>query len=167
MVQICASVISEGGLQDLGIGRYISTDSNYVDATTIGYTYALIGVKLKSTHLDTSIKVEGVSVLSVTFNDKFEWMILFNPTVSGTFNYSDVVNSPIQRAKGTTANTVTGQIVIAGGYGSTVSNINVPISKIVGLGANIAGTPNSLILGVRPLTSNIDVYGGLEIRFLD
>jgi len=116
---ICSTVISEGGLEETGLFRTLSTAGTHCDANAADTVYAIIGTKLKSTHLDQIYRIKKITMLEEGKAD-FEWLLLLNPTVAGTFSYSDVSNSPIQAAYGATANTVTGGTPIGGGFSSSV-----------------------------------------------
>ena len=89
IVAICSSVISEGGTSDNGVLRYASTNGTHVDADVENTIYAIIGIRLKSGSIGESIKIERVSIQLQTASDTGEWILKFNPTLSGTFTYSD------------------------------------------------------------------------------
>ena len=167
---ICSSVISEGGLQNNGIVFSANTGSGDIDANVVGTSYALLGLRLKSTHLGTTIKMLVESVLATT-SDDFLWEARWNPTVAGTFTYNDVANSSVQIATGDTTNnpstnTVTGGQIIRSGYveGSTAASFDVTSSRA--LGAAIDGTPDEVVLCVTPLSANLDIFGSITWREL-
>lgn len=165
---ICCSVMSEGGKEDLGVVRYVSTAGTHVDANSDGTLYAVLGLRLKTTHLGASIKILQASIITDTNNDSFEWVLVFNPTVAGTFTYSDVdTESALQYATGATANTVTGGYAITGGHGFSDIASSSEISNALRLGAAIDGTRDEIVLCVRPVNStNLDIEGGLTWREL-
>lgn len=175
MQHICSSVSSEGGSEDNGIVRSINTNGTHLDANTENTLYALIGVRLKTTHLDTVVKILNIASQIHTTSDRLLWEIRFNPTVAGTFTYSDVTNSSLQRALGATTNTVTSGTIIdsgfvesggafSGGAGSTSRGINNALK----LGSNIDGTRDTIILCVKPIagSTDVDVEGSITIREL-
>jgi hypothetical protein len=160
---ICASVMSEGGLEDTGITRYYSNGGTGVAASTSGTVYALVGIKLKPDHLDSVVKVISSYVIC-TANPNIEWLIILNPTVAGAFVYAPATGSPLDVATGATANTVTGGTVLAGGY-TTNESVGENIGKsLYYLGSTIAGVPDEIVLCVRPLANSATVFGGLTIR---
>lgn len=165
MTHICSTVISEGGTQDTGILRYRSTEGAQLDANAANTLYALGGIRLKSTHLDATINIERLSLLAET-NDNFEWVWVLNPTVAGTFTYSDETNSAVQTAVGATANTVSGGTQITGGFANSSESETLAIPNAIRLGSAIDGTPDELVLAVRPLSANLDIQGGLTWREL-
>jgi hypothetical protein len=96
-------------------------------------------------------------------NDNFRWTLSLNPTIAGTFTYSDVDNSAVQVATGATANTISNLgVEIVGGYAASNIAIEKEIKSILGLGSTIDGTPDELVLSVMPLSSNADIHGSLS-----
>lgn len=165
---ICSSVMIEGGVEENGLIRSVSTGVTHVDANVEGTYYALIGLRLKTTHLDASVHAIKTSILSET-NDNILWQLRFNPTVAGTFTYNDVSNSPVQYATGATANTVTSGSVIDQGYLTATSGILSTLTSVRRLGASISGTRDQLVLCCTPLgggSSNSDVQAALTWREL-
>lgn len=157
---ICTTVQSEGGQELTGIDRYISTNGTHVDADTPDTTYAVLGIRLKSTHIENVVKVIEASMFSET-NDNFEWLLIYNPTVAGTFAYTALDNSPIEYARGATANTVTGGTVMNGGWSASSNSVGQRIQNLVSIGSSIARASDQIVLCVRPLSSNSDIQGSL------
>ena len=162
---ICSSVAVEGGVQDIGIVKYVSTASVHVDANTIGTLYAAVGLRLKTTALSAVVKIVTATLLSKTA-DAYEWVLVLNPTIAGTFTYVDIADSPLQRALGTTANTVTGGTFIGGGFASAAAGVIQPIISERYLGSTIAGVSDRIVLCVRPMATNADIEGGLSWKEL-
>lgn len=164
LVHICSSVQSEGGTQNNGI--LMHSDGGTLTGLTTGTSYACLGIRLKSTHLDTTILLQGLSVLLTTLNDFADWELLWNPTVAGTFTYNDLTNSAVQIAQGANTNTVTGGTKIDGDYFSTASPSLTSIRNALRLGSAIDGTPDEIVLTVRPITNNIGANSSLTWREL-
>ena len=172
--QICSTVISEGGSEDLGVLRHISTQGTHVDCNVENTLYAIIGIKLKSTHLAASVKLKKVAIQIQTASETGEWELLLNPTVADTFAYSDVTNSAIQKATGATANTVTGGTNIDGGFAQSFSggggsgDATEEVDNAILLGSKIDGTPDEIVLCWRPTggTSSHDIEGSIHYREL-
>jgi len=169
----CQTVISEGaaGHQDTGIVRTISNGNTQVDANVGGTVYALVGVRLKSTHLGATVRPITVSVMALT-NDNIEWLLLINPSVAGDPSYANVTNSALQSFNGATANTVTGGTAVAGGYISASKDggaASAELESELVIGASIAGVSDTLVLAARPIgsgTLNADIIGSLTVREL-
>lgn len=169
MAHICSSVMSEGGAQRTGTVRSTNTGSTAVDANTSGTRYALIGMRLKTSHLDINIAVEGVSVMSSTTSN-FAWEVYLNPTVAGTFTYNDQTNSASQIALGDNANdpstsTVTGGTLIASGLVSNnQDSVQSSIPSNLRIGAKIDGTQDEVVLCAYHFTGTEDYYGAITWR---
>jgi len=173
ITQICSSVISEGGSQDLGISRYISTTGTHLDVNTENTLYALLGLRLKSEYIGTSIKILNASIQMQSASHRCEWVILLNPTIAGSPSWSSLSQSAVQYFKGATANTVTGGYEFTGGFvesGGVASggagNASRGIDNAVLIGSLIDGTVDELVLCVRPIggSSNVDVEGAINWR---
>lgn len=167
---ICSTVISEGGLEENGIVRADNLNSAFVNANTVGTTYALLGIRLKTAYIGSVIELVAFNGLAVTADDIL-LELRFNPTVAGAFTYSDVSNSAVQIAKGDTAgnpstNTVTGGQIIQSIYGQKSAATSASIFTARYPGASIAGTRDEIVLCVTPLGANLDIYGGLNWREL-
>lgn len=169
---ICSSVISEGGREDNGIIRYQSTSGTHIDANTENTIYAVIGIRLKSTHLGACIKPINTTLIESVGSNHYEWLLLLNPTVAGTFTYSGETNSAVEIATGATANTVTGGYKLAGGFNSSSflggGGTSDVLNTALRLGSNIDGTVDELVLCVRPVagSTNINVEGSISWREL-
>lgn len=162
MDQICASVASEGAVDDVGVNR--SFDVEDFQANSGGTNYAVMGLRLKSSYRNISIKVNNLSLLAQT-NDDFIWRACLNPTIAGTFTYNDQTNSSLQLAEGATANTVSdfGTIVGSGnGTGGTQSLFSIP--SALRIGSQIDGTMDELVLVVTPITNGLDIFASAGIQ---
>lgn len=175
--QICSTVISEGGQQETGIIRSASTEGTHVDCTVENTVYAIIGIRLKSSYIGSVINLLNYALQIQTVDDQLLWSIRFNPTVAGTFTYSDVTSSALQVATGATANTVTGGTIIDEGFvesqgglfgtGSAGSASGM-IENALKIGAAIDGTVDEIVLCVQPVggSTAVEVEGSLTWREL-
>lgn len=173
---ICSTVMSEGGSQDIGVSRSISTSTTFVSAAAAGTTYAVIGLRLDADHLDGVVKITGMSMLeSAASSVEYIWKIIYDPTVANTANFStswtDVASSEsfVEYAIADNAdpntNTVTNGVVIASGYVGAGGKSNASSSEVdtaVQLGSTISGTSKEIWLCVTPLSTNADIYGSLS-----
>lgn len=160
---ICASVMSEGGVQNNGYLRH--QDSGAVSSLSTGTAYAIMGGRLKSTHLGATVLVENISLIG-SANDQCHWELRVGSTVAGTFTYADVTNSAVQVATGSSSNTVTGGTEIDGGYFSTTQGVQFTVPNALHLGAAIDGTPQEWQLVVIPITNNMTVRASVTWREL-
>lgn len=163
-MHVCSSVQSEGGQEKNGVLRH--KDSGSVSSLSSGTKYALLGIRLKSGNLDGVIELETLSIICSSTNDQAHWELVFNPTVTGTFTYSDQTNSTVQIATGSSSNTVTGGTEIDGGYFSTSLPITTALPNALKLGSDIAGTVDEIVLCCTPITNNITVDASMTWREL-
>lgn len=176
--QHCATVISEGESRDIGVKQYLSTSGTHIDLATENVVYAIHGIKLKAANLGASIKIEDISIATNTANGHFEWFLVFNPTVTGTFVYGDRANSSVQTASsagdGATVtfseqNVVTGGIVLAGGGAAKGGGGDRGINNARRIGSLIDGTPDTIVLCCRPImaATAIDIEATITYRELN
>lgn len=160
----CMSVASEGGLNQLGISRAINNGNSGVSFNTIGVNYLCKAIRKKVGYRD--IQIENI-IGSVLFNstDIVRWSLILNPTVAGALVYSDVANSSVQEATGSSANTVTGGTVIYESFGSvnSISESSVILNQL-SLGCDLNNNMDVIALVVTPLSANISVYGIINYK---
>lgn len=175
LTQICSTVISEGGSQDLGVVRYASTAGTHVDMTTENLVYAIIGIRLKAEYLGASVKILNTALQLQTASHQCEWKLILNPTVAGSFTYADETNSAVQTAKGATANTVTNGTDLTGGWvesggaaAGAAGSSERGISNAIRLGSLIDGTVDEIVLCARAVggSSAVDAEGSITWREL-
>jgi len=171
---ICTSVVSEGGQSKNGVLRYASTEGTHVACNSDNVVYAIIGIRLKSTHIAETVDVEKVSIQIQTASETGEWIVILNPTVAGTFTYNDQTNSGVQVATGATANTVTNGTRLDGGFAQSTSGGGgsgggtEAVLNAIRLGAAIDGTVDEIVLCWMPNggTSSHDIEGSIHWREL-
>ena len=175
---ICSTVSSEGAINQVGRVLSSNTGTTALTASSSSNTYACIGIRLKAGNLDTVVSLLDYAILATT-SDNYLFEIIYNPTVAGTFTYSDVNDSSVQIATGATANTVTGGTVIFSSYGTGATGggggpggqgagsvAQSSIDNAIRLGAEIDGTRDEIVLTVTPLTNGLDVYTSINWREL-
>lgn len=163
MRHTCCTVMSEGGIDRTGVVRHKGTGGVHVDANVADTLYAVVGVRLKAAYLDCLSEIVDISLVSET-NDDFEWILIHNPSVAGTFTYGDVTNSCMQTALGATANVVTNGIHLDGGFSKSDTSVSQISPSSLELGAAIDGTRDTIVLCVRPLSANANIQGSLTWR---
>lgn len=168
---ICSSVGHEGsGMEPHALTHSHATVA-HVNAGTADAVYALVAVRLKSTHVGTSIQFTRMSAIAET-NDHYEWQLIHNATVAGTFNFTDKTNSSVQIATGDSvgnpsANTVTGGTILSRGFATGDMDKTIDLDRMLTLGVAIDGiTLDTFTLAVRPLGPNADIQGALVWREL-
>lgn len=164
---ICCSVMSEGGEQKLGSLLTSSTGATAISANTVGTIYPVVGLRLKSTNIGSDISLVDISLAETAGNKVTEWMVLLNPTVTGTFTYAAVTNSSAEVAIGSTA-TATGGTQTGGGFFSSSNRGGATgsvLTNAIKLGASIAGAVDEMVLCVRPVDgTNQRIHGSITYR---
>ncbi|MEE8489942.1 MAG: hypothetical protein V3S43_06365 [Acidimicrobiia bacterium] len=170
---ICATVISEGRVDDTGVLRHRSTAGTSVTMVVENTLYAILGLRFKSTHLDATIKLVKVAVSLQSASDDVEWVLIFDPTIAGSVTWIGMPNSALQYFIGATANVATGGTHIDAGYvatgvGASASNATTEkLENALLLGAKIDGTLQTIVLCARPIngsSTNVIVEGGITWR---
>lgn len=160
---ICATVISEGGSEVVGINRAADMGATTVTAAATDTLYALIGIRLKASHAGATVTLSAASAIATSANDSFMVGLALNPTVASTFTYSDLANSCVQTATGVAANTLTGGTVLFSRYVSASSReLNIDANALPRLGRAIDGTMDQLVLFARPVGGSTDVIASLN-----
>jgi hypothetical protein len=160
---ICAQVSSEGAISMIGSPFSVNTGTTAISANSVSTYYALLGIRLKSTHKDISVKIDEMSVLSTTA-DNLLFNVYLNPTVGGTFTYNSVnANSACEYAIGNgTTNTITGGTLIHGRVSQQQVINTIVYQNARRLGNTIAGVMDTIVIGVTPLTSNMNVHASMD-----
>ena len=113
------------------------------------------------------LKIQRIAMQIQNASKNVEWMWILNPTVAGTFTYNAVTNSSLEVATGASTNTVTNGTEITGGFiestsgGGGSGGVSSPIPNAQLLGANIAGTVDTMVLCARCIggTSAAEIEG--------
>ena len=174
-VHQCSTVISEGGQQDIGELRHMSTSGAHVDCNAENTVYAILGMKLKAGALGASIKLIDIELATNTASGHFEWFLVFNPTVTGTFAYVNRVNSSVMGAVASGSaptvtfspeDVITGGLAVAGSGSAKIGKDEKGIENARRLGSKIDGTVDTLVLCVRPImgATSIDIEGTMTRR---
>ena len=166
---ICASVNSEGAINEIGKVLSDNTGTNDLQLNTSGTTYAAGSMRLKTDKLDGVVDILNFDYLAET-NDRALWEIRLNPTVTGTFAYSDVANSAVQTAFGNQTGgaspTVSGGTILDSGYVERNGSRTIQLETKIILGAQIDGTRDEIVICVTPINSGLDAYVSLTWREL-
>lgn len=172
MQHICSTIMSEGGEDQLGYTHWISTEGAHIDLPTENTLYAVMGLRLKSTWQDVITHLREIEINEQSGNKIYEWVLLWEPTVAGTFTYSSVdADTAFERALGSSSNTVTGGHKILGGFATSAvkgGSDRLAINTALRAGAYIDGTSTTLVLCVRPVggSTNIDIEAGINFQQL-
>lgn len=161
MLQICNSVLSEGGIEFVGQVRAASRNITPFITLNDSDLYPLIAIRLQSTKLSSIVQPVSTSVLSPT-NADLELQLLLNPTVTGTaLSFTPVANSSVEADVTTTnASKVSAGTLLNSSLVAANASIQVPNQVEFQLGSSIAGVSDILVLAVRRLTGAAEtIYG--------
>lgn len=169
LVHICSAVLSEAGREDTGF--VLSADRGVTSLTTLNNTnlYPLVAIRLNSATLDATIDPLSISVVCSS-TAAFKYMLLLNPTVTGTaLSFSQVTNSSVDAATGTTnGTTVSGGTQIVSGYSQGSANtgfLTVDLPNYLAIGSTIAGVADIMVLAVARITGTTeDFFGSITWR---
>ncbi len=164
----CVTIVSEGGVDENGITHSHNNEATKIAMASAANRYALLGIRLRSSHIGITTILEKLSVVSTSANDSMLWSLHFNPTVADTFNFSNLGNSALQVATGVAANTLSadGTILDSGYVATSAPLVSGLLHSSVELGALIDGTVDEIVLAARPLVNNVDVFASLSWREL-
>jgi hypothetical protein len=167
MEAICSSVQSEGGVQGLGVTRYVSRTASLGSVPTS--FVSMVGIRLKSANLDASVSPIAISVMCTT-NQNSEWAVFLNPTIGGVdaASWANVTDSSIQfDTSRTVANTISGGTRLAGGYfPNNADNAQQFVAGILALGSDVDGVQDEIVLAVRTVTGTAAYLGGITVSEL-
>lgn len=176
---ICASVASEGGVDKVGVVRELDLgldsggDLAHVNCQAAGTEYAILGMKLRSSHRDIAVELIKQSIFIIN-NDDGRWRIVLNPSVDGDFSWIELSDSSIEYAIPETLGPDGGNsnvtIEVDSGYGLDVGYVEStrasesPIDNAIRLGSSLSGTMDEIWLTWTPRTNDSDFQGGLVFR---
>jgi len=163
--QICAQVSSEGAIGEVGRIRGFNTGSTPISLPVSGTKYAILGIRLKDGYENISISPVGYKGF-ITSNDNFLIELIFNPTVAGTFTYSNGGDGAVDVAVGTSANTVTGGEIVSSAYGNQDSSVTETEESARRIGQSILGVKDTLVVCITPMTNTLNASAALKIREL-
>ena len=96
MLHICSTVVSEGGLEQIGQIKAISNTNAF--SITNGTYCGLIAIRQKSSSLDCSVVPLSLTTGQTTGTSVYETVLLVNPSGSLNWNWQNLPNSVIQYA---------------------------------------------------------------------
>jgi hypothetical protein len=161
LVQICSTVISEGGEQNAGVIRGVTRGASGFSAGNDTNLYPILSIRLKEDHLHAVVNILDYAIMTVG-NSNFESMLLLNPTVAGDDQVSWVglTNGSIEYdISRDDTNTLTGGIDLGGTLTQKSANIgHEVIQNRLRLGSLIDGTRDELVLAARVVVSGAETY---------
>jgi hypothetical protein len=161
---ICATVGSEGGLNELGKILSVNDNNVAITASSSAAKYAAIAFRLKTAGEGSFIDIVNVALYVTGANTPVSYEIILNPSIAGTVTYDGVDGSALEVFFGATANTVTGGTILDSGYVEARASERVETQNAIRIGAAIDGTRDVIVLAVRPIGSSASVHRALSWR---
>lgn len=162
---ICSTVMSEGTGQD---GSLKGLNGTTVSSLSAGTTYALIGLRLKSTHHSSGIEFVNASWVATDPSAQvFQTSLRLNPTVASEPNFTGIDDSPLERYLGTSTHTVTGGTILLGGVTSAQQAFQIARTEIIRFGSSINGTRDRLIVCATPINNNMTIAASISWKELN
>lgn len=169
LTHICTTIGSEGGVDTSGFKFSANRGSTAMVTANNDNIYPVMGIRLKSTHLSSTVKIEGINTIC-TSTAAYAWYLLLNPTITGTaLTYAGVNNTSVEISKtNTNATTVSGGILLASGVAQSTNDSTIIVSSPndYTLGSKINGTRDEVILAVQRLTGTAETFYS-SITWLD
>jgi len=157
MKQICCTVISEGGEDEVGTLVSAGLSSVIAVGNTANRYYPRIGARLSPDRPNISAYIKNLLVQNMDASVGMEARIYFNPTLTSPLQWRKLDSQGIEFAFGDGTTYVTGgqQVfvgyVLAGAKGGAES-IQLPPS-VASLGMSLSGVPDQIIIAGRSLKS--------------
>lgn len=140
MVQICSSVLREGGDEELGIITSMATNPGGISIGNSNLT-SLISVRLKSAYIRAFAEPIATTIFNIGSTEVF-WQMIKNPTLGGALTWTNENDSILQKSVTQQTYTPGTGTILAGGYahgsGSRVPDSN-SVDNLLGLSADIDG----------------------------
>jgi len=160
LVHICATVSSEAGSPIPGVFR--SADNGITTLVILNNSniFCPIAIRINPGDVRGNLNPHHIEVMCTT-NSAFRWCLLLNPTVTGTaFSWNTITNSIVEFATPTNATTISGGMQVISGYspaGANSPSVGMDIGDVM-MGANIAGVPDVVAVGVQKITGTVEQY---------
>lgn len=166
MIQVCCSVISEGGFQITG--RTFSVNSGIVQTPfSAGVPTSLVALRLLSTRLKVQISLSNFSIIIASAGKALYEIYLFKDTTSAAIGIPEDANwlsvnpeSAVEYNVTPAVLTLTGGVLLDSGYITSSNNLadfNRTATKTL-VTSNVVGQSDIIVLVINSLT--LDSYGG-------
>jgi hypothetical protein len=157
---ICASVMSEGGQEEVGALRSADRGASAITSSSTN-VYQVIGLRL-ATGRDDAIAFKEISLLCSTTANA-HWQLLRNPTFTGGTAASWTsagTESPIEYDISRTGTISGGTLTDSGYFSSRTNQLAVDLTSFDGLGRDNAGASDEIVLAVRSLAAAGEQFYG-------
>jgi hypothetical protein len=164
--QICSTVITDTG-QEVN-GQMGSNGCNVGISVTTGQKIGVVGIRLKSTYIDTTVVPNILSLLGTSTNRNYRWFVSINPSIStsGSLIWQDGTVRPVEYATSSASvpATITNEgVVLYQGYVSNSNpSITFPTNTTLLIGTDINNKPDELWLCTDNFEGANTFYGAIN-----
>lgn len=163
--RICSMIASESATQTTGVLRGVDNGVTLVSAASAGVIYPLIALRKNISHLNVFSQITSAGVISSTANVFYRWVLLFNPSISGSLTWVTDADSVLDYAIGDGNQTVTGGLILDGGYATTATNkIIEALEESLNLGNAINGARDIVVLCASRISASGSFLGSIQWR---
>jgi hypothetical protein len=173
LVQICSSVVSEGGFEQTSIDHVARRTTVFTNIDTAATFYPIVSIRLASGRTGSVVIPNRVQFLPLT-SQNYEVALLKNPTLTGaTWAATVPSDSNVEFDVAATAISATGTIVqtdyivSTGSSGVTQTSLPNDYNWDLQLGATIAGVSDIYTLAVRTVDGATKGSGVGSLSFYD
>jgi hypothetical protein len=162
MKAIGYSVASGGGFDALGKMSFVDVEDIAIGS---GDEELLVGIRLKEEYYNSFVKLLSAEVMT-TGSSNFQWMLLLDPTYTGTVTWVDTANSSIQYARNN-ANDVTdrGCQIVSGLASDRTRSSDSQIDNSLRLAKKLDGSFIEIWLVAKAFTGD-DFHGVINFKDL-
>ena len=148
MRQICSTVISEGGADNVGSIRSVDTGTvvNIAVATTT--PTSILAIRLDSTKLSNVVFPTSFSTINLSGNSSYLAYLAMNPTTSSNFSWQSIPDSAVQFSTGSVVMTNIGTKIASTIVSSVADQITIPLDPSIALGSTADGVSDIIVIGV-------------------
>lgn len=162
--QICSTVISDGGYQQISQPHIARMDNAL---TNIGTSFLpLISIRLASTGYGAVVVPSSVTVFPTSADD-FEFVLIKNPTLTGTPSWNAVPSDSTVEFD-VAATGYTGGTIVTQGYAAATNQGVGPVSDVLSynwdlqLGVSLTPASDIYTLAMRVFTGTGDAIGSIS-----
>lgn len=164
MLQICSTVISEGGYDPKATQTYVPKGSMVTRIASANTNTAICSVRLNPSNIDAVVQPAQLDLLLVDVRYG-EFTLTRNANI-GNVAWSNISGTSIQYA--ITSNVVSDGNVLYSGVTSSRDEVNFAenLKARLQLGRDVSGTPDTLTLTVQYTQANADLIWNLGLEEL-
>lgn len=162
LTQICSTVISEGGYNQISKTESAGTGTTAFRCVTENVYYPVVSIRLSASRLDSIVVPSQISILGVG-TTYFRWVLLLNPTLTGATWTGTSSSGSVQWDTGASVNAVTGGTEIQSGFAFSRSVTELTDGNIFALqlGRTLAGVSDVVTLALASSANNGDAFAQL------